>query len=115
MDDKAYYYDDTGSKVYKDISEYGITLREKNDIIIDKVNETVGRLTYEVGLRDGINIKILNEENDDINYIVQNRHFNILDGLTFFVVFVENKPMEFHGKRLNYKNYNVAGYTLEDI
>ncbi|WP_432664793.1 hypothetical protein R9X47_00880 [Wukongibacter baidiensis] len=115
MDDKAYYYDDTGSKVYKDISEYGITLRQKNDIIIDKVNQTVGQLTYEVGLRDGINIKILNKDNDDVNYIVQNRHFNILDGLTFFVVFVENKPLEFDGKRLDYKNYNVAGYTLEDI
>jgi len=115
-DNKAYYYDDSGNKVFDiNISDLGISSKEKNDIIINKVNQMVGQLTYEAGLRDGINIKIFNKDNDDTNYIAENCHFNILDGLTFFVVYVSNKPMFFHDEKLDYKNYNVAGYTLEDI
>lgn len=115
-DNKAYYYDDTGNKISDvNISDLGISLKEKNDIIINKINQMVGQLTYETGLRDGITIRIFNKDNNDKNYISENCHFNILDGLTFFVVYASNKHMLFYGKKLNYKNYNVAGYTLEDI
>ncbi len=108
------YYDNLGNRLEgKTISDYGLSNEEKMNIIINTINRAVAKYTDEPLLRKGLQIKIFNQENSDVNYQVTNSKFNVLEGITFFVVYAENRQMTVYDVGYNFKNYNVVGYTLE--
>ncbi|SHK59542.1 hypothetical protein [Paramaledivibacter caminithermalis] len=111
--DMAYYYDFIGNKIYKPISNFSITKKEKNQIIIDKINSKIAQITSEKNLRKGLGIRILNPEDSDSK--IKNHYFNVLEGVTFFVVYAKNRLFTSNKYEFNYKNYNVAGYTVKDL
>lgn len=110
--DVAYYYNASGNKVYSNITSFSITQEEKQQEIIDKLNETVSQLTFDYYRQNGLKIETYNPFKSDGEYIASYSRFNILDGLTFFVVFAENRGIYLDNRELIYKNYNVVGYTM---
>ncbi len=111
----AAYYDSSGTIKYnRDISFYSITPVQKNDIIINKINTIVMQYTSEKVVREnGLRIEIKNPANPDNDYRVKKSYFNALNGITFFVVYVENTSIAVNNRDIKYKNYNVVGYTIE--
>lgn len=107
------YYDSTGNPVIQDMSGFGITEKEKNEIIINKINRIVAQYTSEPGERTGLSIQIRNPGEQDVNYRVRTSHLNVLGGITFFVVYAENNLLNIDMKDFRFKNYNVVGYTLQ--
>jgi len=110
---KAYYYNDSGDKIYADIQDIGISKEHKNSIIIDKLNAVVNEFTYSYEDKNRFSIKILNPESNDIMYLKEYAMFNVLDGITFFVVCTDSKNTVIREKGIKYKNYNVIGYTID--
>ncbi|WP_432409478.1 hypothetical protein [Wukongibacter sp. M2B1] len=113
MTDTACYYDDLGDKVSSDISFFGISNAEKEDLIINKLNEQIVKYVMNE-FKEGINIKIYNPHKPDGAYKAEYSRFNVLDGLTFFVVYVENDVKSVFDNEIKLSNYQIAGYTLED-
>ncbi|MCX7921391.1 MAG: hypothetical protein N3B21_05125 [Clostridia bacterium] len=111
LSDQAYYYSG-GNKVYQPMTNFGITNEQKNDIIINKINEVVAKYTNDITEIDPLKIEIKNPDKQDIEYKVKHRNFNVLDGITFFVVFAEDTNLFVNSKSFKFKNYNVTGYTL---
>ena len=111
--DLVAYYDSAGDLKTENISNYSITRKEKNEIIINKINQWVAQYTYELGERRGLNIQIRNPYEHDIEYKIKTSHLNVLDGITFFVVYAENNFLTMNMQEFNFKDYNVVGYTIE--
>ncbi|MBN4051004.1 hypothetical protein JYU01_01780, partial [bacterium AH-315-L21] len=82
----AYFYNNDGSRVYKDVSEFGITVEEKEQIIIDAVNNVVSEYTIKKEKGKTLNINIKNKHREDIHKKMSEASFNVLEGITFFVV-----------------------------
>ena len=110
---KAYYYDKDGNVKDTDIKALGISEMEKNDIVISKLNEVVGKYTSGQEDARGLSIQILNPANDNAGYIAKNSGFNVLDDITFFVVYKDNFHLEENRYKIKYQNFNVAGYTVK--
>ncbi len=111
--ERAYFYEDDGSKVYGDISSFGLTLEERDELIISKLNNEISKYASDE-LGKSIRIKIYNPNNKDGQYKAENSSFNVLDGLTFFVVYFNNNRFNVFDNDIEASNYQVAGYTLED-
>ncbi len=109
----AYYYDDTGAKIYDDIYNIGLNSEKKKEIIITKLNNEIAKYTSNE-FKESIGIKIYNPHKADGKYKAENSYFNVLDGLTFFVVYVERDIVNVFDNEIKGLNYQVAGYTLED-
>ncbi len=102
--DNVYYYNGN-NKVYDTIGDIGLSNIQKDYIIIDKINEYIKKYLDE----GSFEIKIKNEHDFKEGY----QYFNVLDGLTFFVIYKEDNLIDIWD-RINYKKYNVAGYTLSN-
>lgn len=121
--DDAYYYDNTGKEVHVTLETVGVSSREKNDAIINRVNEVIAFYTSKFVGNNlsagkgaiGLGIKIFNPENKDAVYNHENSYFNILEGITFFVVYDKYEVINVLGRDITIKNYGVVGYTLDDI
>lgn len=114
-DDTVRYFDSAGTeRSDRSISDYGLTREQKNDIIIGKINSAVAKYTSEKVIRDsGLNIEIFNPSKQDPAYLASKQdYFNVLDGITFFVVYAENTRMNVNRTDFQYINYNVVGYTV---
>lgn len=109
----AYYYDAYGNKIDTALSNIGLTDRQKSELIIQKINTVVSQKTGEILERNGLQIEIYNPYNDDPNYKVKHSYFNVLDGLTYFVVFAADTRVQIHSGEFKFRNYNVVGYTLK--
>lgn len=85
----------------------------------DSPRYTDKKLYIEIQNPSEINIKnIAGETNQKkINDFMNNRNrksnFNILNGITFFVVYLEEDYIGIRGSEIIYPNYNVVGYTLD--
>ncbi len=110
----CYYYNEYGIKIQTSIDNEGISGKDKNDIIINKINHVMSQYSNEKGLRTGLNIKIYNNNNQDILYKVENSSFNVLEGITFFVVHTDDVLLDINQKKFHNKNYNIVGYTFEE-
>lgn len=110
--DIVYFYNGSSDIVYSNISNFGITQEEKQQEIIRKLNGVVSQHTFEHISQKGLKIETFNPFKLDGEYIAKYGRFNILDGLTFFVVFAEDKRVYLDDKEFRYKNYNVVGYTM---
>ncbi len=109
----AYYYEDDNTKTYDDISNFGLTAKERDELIITKLNNEIAKhSSNELG--KSININIFNSNNNDGTYKAENSNFNVLDGLTFFIVYINNDKISIFDNEIEANNYQVAGYTLED-
>ncbi len=111
-DDTVYSYDSAGNMLTWSLTEAGISRSRKNDLIIDRINSILSGYTGEPGSDKALNIKILNPDNNDSAYKISYSYFNVLEGVTFFVVYKENRNIDVKDRDFRFKNYNVAGYTL---
>ena len=108
----AYFYKNDGSRLYKDISEFGITVEEKEQIIIDTVNNVVSEYSYKEEKGKTLNIRIKNKHREDIHKKMSEASFNVLDGITFFIVYSDEKIRKVNNEEFIFRNYNVVGTTL---
>jgi len=111
--DIAYYYDNSGIKVFTNIHAENISREQKNDIIINKVNSAIFQYTFDSVTGKGLTVQIRNPENNEAEYKVRHSYFNVLDGITFFVLYKENTGIGVDTREFEYANYNVVGYTVE--
>lgn len=109
----AYYYEDDDTKINNDISSFGLTLEKRDEIIISKLNKEISKYTTDE-FNESINIKIYYSNKTDGAYKAENFNFNVLDGLTFFVVYMYKDRINAFDNEIKASNYQVAGYTLED-
>ncbi|MCX8130732.1 MAG: hypothetical protein N3I35_11610 [Clostridia bacterium] len=93
--------------------DVGIMPEEKEQIIINRLNEVISQNTYDEAKKRGLAIKIRNPDKSDMTYRLEYRYFNILEGITFFVLYAEDESVFIHNRSYEFKNYNVAGYTLK--
>ncbi len=107
-----YYYDETSEKVYQPMELYGTTAEIKNQLIIDKINSVIGNETAIYREEGQLAIEIRNQESNIGDYNSKYQNFNVLEGITFFVIYQEDSKIEINREFFQYKNYNVVGYTL---
>lgn len=118
-----------------------LTEEVKNDLIIEKINKVIAQNTFkydtaQITVGDpyyhnpGLSINILNPSKlkksfsgvdlatnqKSINEFAEYRQtysdFNVLEGITFFVVYSDDKRFDSTDKEFRYHNYNVAGHTF---
>ncbi|HEY9061254.1 MAG TPA: hypothetical protein VIO64_12240 [Pseudobacteroides sp.] len=114
-DDRVVYFEGGTEKRDKVLSDFqgGITRKEKSQLIIDKINLEMEKATREIGVRKGIGVKIRNPYDTGIDNAINYANVNVLDGgITFFVLYGDNTLLNANGKDFNFKNYNVAGYSM---
>ncbi|WP_036946814.1 hypothetical protein [Pseudobacteroides cellulosolvens] len=120
-DDRVVYFDGVTEKKDKVMSDFQIepnsvlslTKERKTKMIIDKINLEMEKATWEIGVRNGIGVKIRNPYDKSIDNMVDYANVNVLDGgITFFVLYGDNTLLNANGKDFNFKNYNVAGYSM---
>ncbi len=120
-DDRVVYFDGVTEKKDKVLPDFQIgpnsvlvlTKEQKTQMIIDKINLEMEKATWEIGVRKGIKVKIRNPYDKSIDNMVDYANVNVLDGgITFFVLYGENTFLNANGKDFNFKNYNVAGYSM---
>ncbi|MDP4181579.1 MAG: hypothetical protein Q8942_10840 [Bacillota bacterium] len=121
-DDRVVYFDENGNeKRDKVISDFSIgpdsvlsfTRELKTKIIIDKINMEMQKNSTELGVRNGLGIKIKNPFDESVDNKVNYANVNVLNGgITFFVLYGENSFLTSDSKEFNFRNYNVAGYSM---
>lgn len=135
---KAYYLASGGEPIYVNIDP-----KIRDQVVIDRVNQMVSAYTDSYFTTVGAELSgdsILRHTDNQLNIEIQNpsttdpanvsnmapeeitafftekyrqSNFNVLDGITFFVVHLEEKYFGLRAEEIIYQNYNVAGYTLE--
>jgi hypothetical protein len=135
-DETSFYYQYLGGKnenkvMVNNSSVYvggkPITKAVRDQVIIAKINEHVHRLTrdpYDQNYGFDIQIRPAGLENTDISgyspkqradyysKLIQMSNFNVLEGITFFVVYAVDEPQFIRDKSHHYRNYNASGFTL---
>jgi hypothetical protein len=122
-DDRVIYFDGGIEKRDKVLSDFqvapnsvlGISKELKTKIIIDKINLEMEKATMEIGVRNGIGVKIKNQYDMSIDNTINYANVNVLNGgITFFILYGDNAFLNANGKDFNFKNYNVAGYSMSN-
>ncbi|HBY19555.1 MAG: hypothetical protein A2Y24_02900 [Clostridiales bacterium GWE2_32_10] len=108
-DDEVGYYD-SDPAVDKIIIPYHIdyislTKKEKNEIIIKKINQVISEYT------DGLVINFPNSES--LLQDIRTKELNFFQGVTFLVIYKENSYLTIKDKQMDFKEYIVSGYTLK--
>lgn len=102
-----------------------LTPTVRDHLIIDKINTTVGQVTTDP-LDDSASFKInirargeFDKEPTDKSQVQAYReqlrygsNFNVLEGITYFVLYSSDKNGYLRDKVFRYRNYNAAGFTL---
>lgn len=110
---QLYFYNDLGEMVFEPISAYGFSEEQKNDLIINTINRVVLQYTYEKETGKGFKIELNNPGKEDVEYRKKYGNFNVLNGMTFFVVYAQDTFIDVNRKDFEYHHYNVVGYTME--
>jgi len=111
-DDSIWYYENN-QKFYTSLNAIGMSHDQKNNIVIDKLNSFISGYTYDPINKSSINIKIFNPESSDPVYRLSSSSFNVLDGITFFVIYRNFKRPEMGNFFINLDKAIVCGYTLK--
>lgn len=82
---------------------------DKEEIIINQINKVIK--SYMKDIQNSYSIGIKNTK--DIN--LKNKNFNVLNGVTFFVLYIENEPKLVGSEIIKNRKFSVAGYTLNTI
>ncbi len=114
INDNVYYYDNNGIMTWESLDNCGMNSQGKNEIIINKINEVIAQYTSTEATKNGLEIKIKNPDKLDVIYQMENKHFNVLEGITFFVVYTHDTKLSLYNKSFKYDNYSVVGYTMEN-
>lgn len=111
--DECYRYDSVGRKVYGTISDYNITDKQRQDIVINKLNEVIGKYTKSSDYVESFGIKIKNTLESNGEEIYKQSFFNQIDDITLFVIYKDVRTFTFTQIVNNrFTNYRVSGYTL---
>lgn len=104
-----------------------VTKQMKEELIVEKLNSVVLAKTVDpANLNGGLKIRIKPDGLEDLDissYTAEQKdeyfellyeldNFNILDGITFFIVYSEDDVRGFDGTTFHYTNYNATGFTL---
>jgi len=120
-DDRVVYYDGVTEKKDKVLTDFqvgpnsvlSLTKEAKTQMIIDKINLEMEKATREIGVSNGIGVKIRNPYDKSIDNMVEYANVNVLDGgITFFVLYGDTTFLNANGRDFIFKNYNVAGYSM---
>ncbi len=95
------------------LNEIPLTEEQRNDIVIEKLNDVIESYTFEFSSGSGIKIKIFNPEKNDPEYKAHNNYFNVLDGVTFFVVYRNVNATAVNNTIFRFDKAAVSGYTME--
>ncbi|MCD5413530.1 MAG: hypothetical protein LR001_00785 [Clostridiales bacterium] len=109
----AYIYNNDNTRVYKETRKFGISNEDKEQIIIDKINEVVAKHTFQEGMCSILSINIRNKHTEDIYKKMIEANFNVLEGITFFIVYSDEVVKKINNEEFIFKNYNVVGTTIE--
>lgn len=82
---------------------------KKEEKIITQLNGVIKNYMKDMQNSYGIGIK----DTSQIN--LKNKNFNVLNGVTFFVLYIENNPKLVGAELVKNRNFAVAGYTLNTI
>lgn len=108
---QGYYYDGK-TRTSVPLEFLGLDEEGRDEIILSAINQKVAQYTYEPGERESLGIEIGNRYGKDRKNTLENTYFNVLEGITFFVVYAEDTQFQLHSQDYHFKNYNVTGYTL---
>lgn len=111
-DNTVYYYDDANNKVEDTLDNYALSMSEKQQLIIDKINLYVSLYTKLTEADKGLVINIKNAYKNDISYLDSMEGFNPIEDVTFFVVYISSNKLELWSYLFNFNAYEVVGYTL---
>lgn len=112
QDEQIYRYDSSGNKLYFTIADIGLSSEDKDSLIIDKINDSILKFTSKDNLGNSFGVKIRNPNETDPDEIFKYQYFNVLDNVTFFVVYKENKTFGILGKNHIYNTHVITGYTI---
>ncbi|OJV65267.1 MAG: hypothetical protein BGO41_01510 [Clostridiales bacterium 38-18] len=93
------------------ISSLGLAEEEKNQIIIDKINTGISKFTSDEYAP--LQLKIRNASITDGDYLYEYNTFNVIDDVTFLVVYKKASLYDLLGNLRTYKNYTITGYTIK--
>jgi len=110
-DTSVYYYDDSNQRIEASVNDFGITPEQKDQFIIDKINMYAEVYSKENGI--GINIKIKNPNNLNMDYKVPMESYNILEGVTFLLIYSDYSNLQSDNELYSIHDYDVIGYTLK--
>ncbi len=113
LDGQVYTYDEQGEKRFLRATDIEISDGEQEQLIIDKINTEIANETSRYNRGIPLVIEIKNPEIEDFQYLQKYGHFNVLEGVTFFVIYGERKTIGIDQKQFQFSNHNVVGYTLE--
>ncbi len=106
------YYLNTKNDTVKDIDGNVVNIDikrvDRNKEIINKINKVISDYT------NGLIIDFPNPDNltETLNNI-RKKELNFFDGVTFMVIYKEDKALNVRTEDLKFKSYAVAGYTLK--
>ncbi|GAB6088039.1 hypothetical protein [Alkaliphilus crotonatoxidans] len=110
---EIYTFNEKGEKQLIKITALNMTEVEREEIIINRINERIAFETSRFNEGVPLAVEIQNPASVDFEYIRNYGHFNVLDGLTFFVIYGEEHSVGIDQREFQFTNYNVVGYTLE--
>jgi len=110
---EVYYYDQHQNIVKDVIASFGLTSEAKEAFIINKINQYAEVFSRENGV--GLKIKIKNNNKGDIDYKVQMSSYNIMDGITFFVIYSKTDYLYTPYGTQKIRQGEVIGYTMDEI
>ncbi|MCT4611760.1 MAG: hypothetical protein N4A47_00155 [Clostridia bacterium] len=106
------YYDESDDS-YENKERFEEELhRLKGYYITNRINAIIAKPAYTNGLAIEFASNRASESNRVNNFSQDN--FNPLEGITFFVVYKEDKNIFLQNDRYDFKNYNVVGFTLKE-
>lgn len=104
-----------------------LTKELRDSLVIDSINRVVQAITYDpahgsqgfklqirpddFGSKDTSNMSY-NERQDYYRQLREVSNFNVLEGITFFIIYASDDEGVSYNDRVVLRNYNAAGFTL---
>lgn len=110
-DSKTVYYNSSNVAVEGVIADFGLTSEQKTDLIINRLNDVLGAYTLDRG--NLVNVKVQNPYNLTDDYKREYQSFNVLDGVTFYVIYDNENELFIFQEMFRIDSTEIVGYTLD--